>query len=263
MENPKVLVASPTYEGMKYCEEEFLNSIKELDYPNYDILIVDNSKDGSYFDHLKERFSGIHIIKDLSKEEKNLLRLIGSRNKIIDYAIQNNYDYILMMDSDVISPNNIIKELLNCCKDLVSGLYYNYFISDGETKYLPVAWTELTDEEFEEIKQKVQLPSFIKSPADLRARLTEEEAKSNKVLPVVIPSAGCMLIGRKVFTKIKYGILDTSEQENIKTSDDIFFILNAKKAGFNAYCNTKIKCEHLIKGKFKQENGYYKHPVFE
>ncbi len=47
-----------------------------------------------------------------------------------------------MLDSDVIPPKNIIQELLDCNKDLVSGLYYNYFISDGETKYLPVAWTE-------------------------------------------------------------------------------------------------------------------------
>ena len=34
---------------------------------------------------------------------------------------------MLMMDPDVIAPKNIIKELLKDNKDIISGLYYNYF----------------------------------------------------------------------------------------------------------------------------------------
>lgn len=263
MENPKVLIAAPTYKAMEYCEKEFINSIQNLDYSNYDILILDNSRGKDYFNHLKEEFPEIKIIKDNTKEEKNLLRLISSRNKIIDYAIKQNYDYILMFDSDVIPPRNIIVELLNAKKDIISGLYYNYFKVDGQLKWLPVAWTALTQKEFEEIKSKIQLLSFIKSPEDLRVHLTNKQADSGDLIEVVIPSAGCMLISKNVFIKIKYGILDTSEQENIQTGDDIYFILNARKQGFKVYVNTKIKCKHLIKGKFKQEKGLYKHPMYD
>jgi len=262
MEPPKVLVASPTYEGMKYCEKEFLNSIQNIDYPNYDILIIDNSKNNDYFKHLKQSFPDINIIKDSTNEEKNILRLISSRNKILNYAVKNNYEYILMLDSDVIPPKNIIKELLDCNKDIVSGLYYNYFKVDGRLKWLPVAWTALTQKEFEEIKKKIQLPDFIKSPEDLRVHMTLEEANSNKLIPVAIPSAGCILIKRKAFLKIRYELLNTQNMNNIKTTDDIGFIINAKKQGFQIFCNTKIKCEHLIKGKFKQEQGKFKHPLY-
>ena len=53
MEN-RILVAAPTFNGMKYCQDKSLFRIKELDYGNYDILIVDNSKDKNYYDELKK-----------------------------------------------------------------------------------------------------------------------------------------------------------------------------------------------------------------
>ncbi len=259
----KILVASPTYKGMKYCEKEFFNRIIGLDYNNYDILIVDNSENGDYFNHLKETYANFNIINDKSNEKDKMLRLVHSRNLILDYALKNNYDYLLMLDSDVIPQKNAIQELLNCNKDIVSGIYYNYFIVDGKMKYMPVAWTALTENEFETIKQKIQLPDFIKSSEDLRAHLTEEEVNSNQLFEVVIPSAGCMLISKKVFEKVKYGVLDTTKQGGVKTTDDIYFDLEARKQGFKLYCNTKVKCEHLIKGKFKKEGNLYKHPIYE
>jgi len=263
MKVQKILVAAPTYDIMKYCEEEFINSLKIIDYPDYSILIVDNSQNNDYFNHLKSKFQNIIVIKDNTKEEKNILRLISSRNKIIKYALENNYDYILMMDSDVIPPKNILKELLLSNKDIVSGLYYNYFNINNKLTYAPVAWTSLTPEEFREIKSKIQLPSFIKSHLDLRVHLTEEQANSNNLFEVLIPSAGCMLIKKEVFSLINYTLLDTSEQNNIKTGDEIGFLLNARKNGFQIYCNTKIKCKHLIKGKFKQEHNKFKHPLYD
>ena len=263
IQKSKILVAAPTYQRMQYCQKQFLKSIISLDYGNYDVLIVDNSEKNTNFNELNKN-KNIKVIWDKSDQKNKLLSLVNSRNKILNYAIDNNYDYILMMDSDVIPPENIIQGLLECNKDIVSGLYYNYFIVDGKTKYMPVAWTALTKEEFEEIKQKIQLPDFIKSHLDLRAHLTEQEADSEKLLEVVIPSAGCMLIKRNVFEKIKYGLIDTQNMNNIKTGDDIGFILNARKEGFKVYCYTKIKCEHLIKEKFrKDEQGTYHHPMYE
>ena len=123
--NPKILVASPTYKGMKYCIDKFIKQIKNLTSPDYDILIVDNSEDDAFFNELKKY--QIKVIKDNCQKEK-IHKLINSRNIIIDYALKNNYDYIFMMDCDVIPPENIIEELLKCNKDIVSGLYFNYFM---------------------------------------------------------------------------------------------------------------------------------------
>jgi GT2 family glycosyltransferase len=260
MEFPKVLVASPTYEGMKYCHEKFFKRIKSLDYPKYDILIVDNSESEEYFNQLMKE--GVLLIRDNTKEKDKMIRLINSRNKIIDFAVNNNYDYILMLDSDVMPPKNIIQELLNCKKDIVSGIYYNYFIVSGKTQWLPVAWKEITEKEFEVMTKQVNFPSFIKSHLDIKRHLTEEEVNTNNLLEVLVPSAGCMLISKKVFSKIKYGLIDTKNL-GLKTTDDIFFILEARKKGFASYCCTKIKCEHIVLDKFKVEEGFYKHPIYD
>lgn len=260
--NSNILVASPTYKGMKYCHNRFFNRLKNLTYSNYDILIIDNSEDNGYFNELKNE-KGIIALKYNSSEKNKMTRLIESRNKIIKYALENEYEYLLMMDSDVIPPENIIEELLSCNKDIVSGLYYNYFMSSGKLKILPVAWKTITEKEFEEIKKKVNLPPSVKSCLDLRRHLTPKEANSNELLEVFYPSAGCMLISRKVFEKVRYGLLDMAGI-NAHTSDDIYFITKAREFGFKVYCYTKIKCNHLLSEKFKtNEKGEHIHPAYE
>ena len=72
-----------------------------------------------------------------------------------------------MMDSDVITPSNIIKELLKSNKDIISGIYYNYFIIDGVQKYRPVVWCHITPKEFEEMRKKVRFPPIVKSHKDI------------------------------------------------------------------------------------------------
>jgi len=259
--NPKILVGSPICEIMTYCKDDFLNSLKNIDYDNYEILIMDNSRIDNLFNELKKE-ENIILIKDNTNETKNKLRLISSRNKILAYALKNNYDYVLMMDCDVIPPKNIIKDLLKEDKDIISGIYYNYFTINGEQKYRPVVWCHISPEEFEEISQKIKFPSIIKSHEDIRRHMTPEEVNSKKVLKVKISSAGCMLIKRKVFEKIKYGLLNLPG--NLSTGDDIYFSTKAEEAGFEIYCNTKIKCEHLILGKFyKDKEGSLRHPIFD
>ena len=92
----KILVAAPTFEGMRYCQDKFIQAVKNLDYPSYDILIVDNSKSEDYFNELI-KISGIKVLRDNSSQQKSVYRLISSRNLIIDFGIRNNYTHILFV----------------------------------------------------------------------------------------------------------------------------------------------------------------------
>ena len=261
MAKPQILVAAPTYKGMKYCNEEFLNSLKQINYENYDILIMDNSRTDDFFNELK-KIKEIIVIKDKTKEERNYHRIVSSRNKILDYAKENNYDYILMMDSDVIAPVSIIEDLLSCNKDIVSGVYCNYFPDgEGKFKWLPVCWVLFTGPEFQELKTKYNISENI-TREKMPRHLTDDEVKSSKLFRVVYPSAGCMLLSRKVFTNpnIKYGLAYKNGKRT--TSDDIFFIREAKKQGFIPHCYTKVFCEHLVEGKLKKKGDKLFHPLF-
>jgi GT2 family glycosyltransferase len=260
LENPRILVATPTHSVMKYCFRRFIDSLKNLDYLSYDILMVDNSKENDFFEEMKEE--GITVIKYDSDEQVNLKRLVASRNLILDFAKENGYDSVLMMDADVIPPNNIIQELLKQDKDIISGLYENIFVVNEENKRLPVAWLPLTEEEFLEIKKNYSLPDVVKTRFDIRRYMTPEEANSNRVIEVLYPSAGCMLISKAVFSVCQYGLLEMPN--GIQTSDDVYFMEEARKKGFKIYVDTSVKCEHLFEGKFeKDEEGNLLHPVYK
>ncbi len=258
----KVLVASPIFYRMKYCLEEFLSNLRKLTYKNYDILIIDNSKgpEGEkFFNELKQE-KGIILLKDDSKDDKNINRLVSSRNNIIDYALKNSYDHILMLDSDVIPPLDIIEKLLGTGKDVVSGIYYNYFNVGKELRPMPVAWMFLTEEEFDIIK-KQGVPDMVKSRSDLRRHMTNEEAFSGQTFEVMYPSGGCMLIGRKVFSLQKYGLKDVDSK--YVSGEDIYFVDEARKKGFPSFVNTSVRCNHLVMQKFeKDKEGNLLHPLW-
>lgn len=258
MGNPKVLVAAPTFYVMKYCLKEFLESVKNFSYDNYDILLVDNSRNNDFFNELKLQ-EGIKVLKDETQEELPANRLVSSRNKILKYAFDEGYDYLFMMDSDVIPPRDIIEKLLECKKDVVSGIYYNYFKSSGVLKLLPVAWLSITPEEFELMKQQVRFPDHF-THKDLQRHMTQKEVDSGELIEVLYPSAGCMLLSREVFGKVRYGLVKTPEGKI--ATDDIYFFKMARDEGFKLYCYTKLKCSHLLEGKFKKmEDGSLLHPL--
>lgn len=260
METPRVLIGTPTFEGMRYCLKEFLKSVMSIDYPNYDALLIDNSNGDEFFLELQKE-KGIITMKDHTKENENIMRLISSRNKVLQYALKNNYDYILMLDADIIPPKEVIKELLSCKKEIVSGIYFNYFNISGETKWLACAWKKLSQELFDQIKEKQPLlMAGYDSPKDMTEHLTKPDIESGNLFEVVIPSAGCMLLSKTIFKKFTYGM---PKNKKPNQTDDIYFLEKIRNAGFQPYCYTKVLCEHLALGKFKKDSGgELSHPLF-
>lgn len=254
---PKVLVAGPTFDGMKYCHDKFIDRMKSLSYGNYDVLLVDNSEGNEFFKELK-REPGIEAIRLKLDGISSLNKIVRSRNKILTHAAMNSYDYVLMMDVDVIPPVDIIERLLGHDKEIISGIYYNVFMVDRKKKICPVAWKGFSSEEYEEIKSKLS-SEHIKSREDLRRHLTPEEANGEELQEVIIPSCGCMLLSREAFGKLRYGVLDVPD--GFSTTDDIYFSRKAREAGFKLYCDPRLQCEHLVGGKFKRDGDEMIHPL--
>ena len=248
----KVLVAAPVYEGMAYCLNEFIESLGSLDYPDFKILLIDNSRTKKFFRQIKQLL-GVKVIHDDTEEEKNILRVVSSRNKILDYAKEKNYDYLLMMDSDVMVPPNLLKDLIEDDKDVVSGIYFNPFQVDGFVRMMPVCWKGIDSETWEEVKRKNLNQGIIQKKEDVRRYLTEGEIKSGEVQEVSVPSAGCLLLSKKAIRSgAKYGLLT----ESVHTTDDIYFFKELKEKGFKLYCDPKLICRHEFKEKYL--NGKHK-----
>ena len=73
---PRILVGCPTADVKDYCLEKYIKAVKSLTYPNYDVLIVDNSEDNNYLEKIKKH---LPVIK--APHEENVKdRIINSRS---------------------------------------------------------------------------------------------------------------------------------------------------------------------------------------
>jgi GT2 family glycosyltransferase len=106
MKLPKVLVFSPTYEGKEYCRKEFVDNISRLSYPNYDFLMIDNSRTDDYYNLLKKE--GVNVVK-VPRGANSREALAAAQNYARRKALDEGYDYVLSVESDVFPPRDIIQ----------------------------------------------------------------------------------------------------------------------------------------------------------
>lgn len=108
-DSPTISVVMLNYNGLNYLLRT-VHPILELDYPNYEFIIVDNGSTDGSLEFIK-KFERIRLIQSPRLREKNF-----ACNYSINMA---KGDYILLLDNDVfLTTNNILKELLNNSKNL-------------------------------------------------------------------------------------------------------------------------------------------------
>jgi GT2 family glycosyltransferase len=122
---PKVIIIILNWNGEKNTIE-CLNSINQIIYPNYDVIIIDSNSTDNSIEKIKSNFLNVNIIKN----RKNL-GFSGGFNVGIKKAIDNKADYIVCLNNDVIVDKNFIMELIKIgeIRSDIGGLYpmeYNY-----------------------------------------------------------------------------------------------------------------------------------------
>lgn len=129
---PRVLVGITTYEGKDYMFPKCYKAAREFDYPSdrYDVLVVDNSDDkGRYFRKLKKR--GVSWVEHISRGANSREALTKSQNLIRKRFLAGDYDYLLMLESDLLPEKDQLKRLLSFSKPVVGS---TYFIGTGDVK---------------------------------------------------------------------------------------------------------------------------------
>ena len=98
-----VILTWENYEEISEC----LDSIKSITYPNYRIIVVDNgSKDGS-IERLQSEYEWCQFI--LNEENKGFSR---GNNVGISYALENDSDYVLLLNDDTVVTENFLEPLV-------------------------------------------------------------------------------------------------------------------------------------------------------
>jgi len=105
---PRVSIIILNWNSLKDTSE-CLESLQQMDYSNYEVIVVDNGSEGDDVSILRERFGDyIHIIEN----EKNYGFAEGS-NIGIRYAFQSsNPDYILLLNGDTVVDADFLMQLV-------------------------------------------------------------------------------------------------------------------------------------------------------
>ncbi len=135
MENsfPKILIAAPTSAQKNYALEEYLLAVYNVQYPNFRCILFDNTEDnGENTDHINktmvrlfgndDRFTAFK--SDIKFSKGIIARVAKGHNDCRKYALENEYDYLLHLETDVMILPHVLQELLLRNKQAVGCSYY-------------------------------------------------------------------------------------------------------------------------------------------
>ncbi|MDD2807034.1 MAG: glycosyltransferase family 2 protein [Patescibacteria group bacterium] len=105
-DNPRVLIVVLVYNGADFLGDCF-SSLNNINYPkeNYDILAVDNLSTDNSVEYLKNNWATVKLIVN-----KINLGFAGGNNVGFRYGIENNYDYVYLLNQDTTVDPDFIKE---------------------------------------------------------------------------------------------------------------------------------------------------------
>ncbi len=106
---PTVTIILINYNGVDDTLD-CLESLKEIDYPNFRIVVVDNNSSGDDVNIIKSKYAD--FISKIICSEQNL-GFSGGNNLGIKYALENNSDYVLLLNNDTIVEQDFLSVMIN------------------------------------------------------------------------------------------------------------------------------------------------------
>ena len=218
---PSVLVFTITYSGKDYVYKEFCKYAEDLNYPNMRHIWIDNSDDGGeyYNKLLADGHEAYHVKRGNNSREA----LTRSQEFARRMALDEGYDYLMSIESDILMPPNVIQTLMGRAKEMVGSLY---MIGPPENRW-PCVTVSKTDPR----------TGLVGSRLLLKEEFPDFQKKH--LMAVNGCGLGCTLIERHVIEKIKF-----TYYPDLKGHSDIFFSNDVWKYGMRVFVDTSIICAH-------------------
>lgn len=106
MNYPKVFIIILNWNG-KLDTLECIESVFKMEYPNFDVVIVDNGSTDDSVAAIKTAFPQVILI-----ENKKNLGFTGGNNIAMHYAMKNGGDYIWLLNNDTSVDSNVLTKLI-------------------------------------------------------------------------------------------------------------------------------------------------------
>ena len=163
-----------------------------------------------------------------------------ARNRIAKLAIDGGYDYVLMVDNDVVLPKDALQNLLEDAKEVCLG-YYAHRDTDNIYRGRTCVCKLLTPE-------GVRSKNYPLDSEYTAAELKMLKEKGEYKIRIHGGGMGCALIKTDVFKKIKYPWYYWMNYKDGKMlSEDLYFCENCRKASIQIYTDTRVNCGHMLR----------------
>jgi len=223
---PKIFVIVLNFNG-KATLNDCLTSVFTSDYPNFEIVLVDNnSKDGS-FEQAKLNFSRSHFIKNSENVGFSKGNNVGIR-----YALEKFADYIFLLNNDATIERNTLSLLMATANNNPAAGIISPTILSGDKKQVwfaggKIQWSKMKTIHLTELATKLPFSSEYLS--------------------------GCaMLIKKEVFKKI--GLFN---ERFFLYYEDADFSLRTKKAGFDLLIDPSARIHHFEQSSSNASKNYW------
>ncbi len=228
---PKILVCAPTSDLKSYCFKEYAKQLRSFTYPNYDILLIDNSEDPTYIEKIWEAgIDAVHIEPGGSPIEYITLSQNILRNKVLNNQIA----WMCMIESDIIElPTNLLEYLLMHGNEVHT---FPYFIMNGAKTALCLQG--ITHKE--RYKRAVRLDpetSFSMITGEIKPI---QEFKIGHGFELYATGLGVCFIHRNVLKKTEFRI----DKKAPHIFSDSYFFKDLRKAGINIILDTTLIPTH-------------------
>ena len=249
----RVLLGSPVYQQPSILQL-FLESLSNLiqNTIEIDFMFIDDNIDQESSELLRsfsEKFPNTIILEGGQKTEyigddqthqwtnENVRKVTRFKNRIIDYARKEAYDYLFLIDSDVIVHPIIIEHLKGKQKDIICEIYWTQLLKGGPK--VPNVWM------YNQCDMDVTGPFEFITPVEKERRA---DAFYKKLMEPGVYEVGgvgsCTLITKKA---LKKGV-NFDPIKNVRLfREDRPFCIRAAVLGIPLFVDTSLPAYHVYR----------------
>lgn len=172
----RILIGSPIRKSPAILKE-FLSSLQQLKQNNIiiDYFFIDdnvNATSSELLQNFLRQVNHCFILKAPSSQETFLCdetthywtdqlvwKVAQFKNKIISVALLNDYDYLFLVDSDLLLNPNTLEHLVACNKDIVSEIFWTRFHGPDQPE-LPQVWLSDIYDQTDDFLKKLHEPGI-------------------------------------------------------------------------------------------------------
>ena len=214
---PKVFIIILNYNGWKDTRE-CLKSLEVLNYNNFEVIVVDNGSK----EKLKCESLNFKIVQFFNKENLGFSR---GNNIGIKYALENNTNYILLLNNDIIARPDFLEKLVKVAEN------------DKKTGILgPRIYKYSLDKSLNKVHFAGGKINWLYTKA-----IHQKRAEYKQTLNSDYITGACMLIKRKVIDKI--GLMP---EKYFLYFEDVDWCLKAQRAGYKCVLVPNAKIWHKV-----------------